>query len=151
DWASHFVAITDPDTELARRARADGFADVFINPADIGGRYSALSFFGLVPAALMGQDVDALVEWGLAMLAAAEPGLGDATTNPAVALGLAIGAGAKAGRDKLTLVLPPAYEPFGLWVEQLIAESTGKNGAGIVPIAGEAPADEGTYGTDRLF
>jgi glucose-6-phosphate isomerase len=151
DWASHFVAITDPNTELARHARDQGFKDTFINPPDIGGRYSALSFFGLVPAALMGQDVEAIVEWGLAMLTAAEPGFGDATTNPAVALGLAIGAGAKSGRDKLTLVLPPVYEPFGLWVEQLIAESTGKNGVGIVPIAGEPPADASSYGVDRLF
>ncbi len=102
-WADHFVAITDEDTELATRARAERFRDLFINPSDIGGRYSALSFFGLVPAALMGQDIAALVAWGLAMLAAAEPGFGEARTNPAAALGLAIGAAARAGRDKLTL------------------------------------------------
>ena len=129
-WGDHFVAITDPGTELDRRARAEQFRDVFTNPADIGGRYSALSFFGLVPAALMGQDVDAIVGWGLAMLAAADPGAGSTIDNPAVALGLAIGAGALVGRDKLTLVVPPAFDAFGLWVEQLIAESTGKNGKG---------------------
>jgi transaldolase / glucose-6-phosphate isomerase len=149
--ASHFVAITDPGTELDRRARAEGFRDVFTNPADIGGRYSALSFFGLVPAALMGLDTTALVGWGIAMLSASEPGLGAAATNPSVALGLAIGAAARAGRDKLTLILPEALEPFGLWVEQLIAESTGKHGAGIIPIAGETLAPADAYGTDRLF
>jgi glucose-6-phosphate isomerase len=150
-WADHFVAITDEGTELAHRARADGFRDLFINPSDIGGRYSALSFFGLVPAALMGQSVAALVGWGAAMLAATELGIGEAIRNPAVGLGLAIGAAAHAGRDKLTLLLPAALEPFGLWVEQLVAESTGKQGTGVVPIAGETLAEPATYGTDRLF
>ena len=110
-----------------------------------------MSYFGLVPAALMGLNVPAIVGWAQAMLAAAEPGFGAASANPAVALGLAIGAAAQAGRDKLTLVLPPALEPFGLWVEQLVAESTGKNGTGIVPIAGEPLAEPSAYGTDRLF
>ena len=91
NWASHFVAITDPGTALDRRARAEGFRDVFTNPSDIGGRYSALSFFGLVPAALMGLNITSLVGWGIAMLSASEPGFGDATTNPSVALGLTIG------------------------------------------------------------
>jgi transaldolase/glucose-6-phosphate isomerase len=150
-WARHFVAITDGGTELEARARRDGFRDIFINPSDIGGRYSALSFFGLVPAALMGQDLESLVNWGLAMIAAAEPGSAGALANPAVALGLAIGAAARAGRDKMTLVVPPSLEPFGLWVEQLIAESTGKNGVGVVPIAGEPLADSSRYGNDRLF
>jgi glucose-6-phosphate isomerase len=150
-WAGHFVAITDDGTALHRQARAEGFRDVFVNPSDIGGRYSALSFFGLVPAALMGQDVAAILDWAMAMLAASEPGFGDALSNPAVGLGLAMGAAARAGRDKLTLVLPPALEPFGLWVEQLIAESTGKHATGIVPIAGEPPAPPSAYGSDRLF
>ena len=151
DWATHFVAITDADTPLDRRARAEGFRDLFINPSDIGGRYSALSFFGLVPSVLMGQDIEALIEWGLAMFTAAEPGFGDAYANPAVALGLAIGGAARAGRDKMTLVTPPAFDAFGLWVEQLIAESTGKHGVGIVPIAGEPVGDAAVYGSDRLF
>jgi glucose-6-phosphate isomerase len=151
NWASHFVAITDAGTELEHKARADGFRDLFINPSDIGGRYSALSFFGLVPAALMGLNTAALVGWGLAMLAAAEPGFCSALSNAAVALGLAIGAAARAGRDKLTLVFPPALEPFGLWVEQLIAESTGKQGTGVVPVAGESLAPPDSYGNDRLF
>jgi glucose-6-phosphate isomerase len=151
-WAGHFVAITDEGTVLARRARDEQFRDLFINPSDIGGRYSALSFFGLVPAALMGMNVPAMIGWGLAMLSAAEPDAGaGAAANPAVALGLAMGAAARAGRDKLTLVVPAALEPFGLWVEQLVAESTGKNGTGIVPIAGEPLAGPPAYGRDRLF
>jgi glucose-6-phosphate isomerase len=150
-WADHFVAITDEGTALANRARDERFRDVFINPSDIGGRYSALSFFGLVPAALMGIDVATLVGWGLAMLAASEPGFGTAMTNPSTALGLGMGAGARGGRDKLTLLTSSDFEPFGLWVEQLIAESTGKHGTGIVPIAGERVADEDRYGHDRLF
>ena len=152
-WADHFVAITDDGTALAERARVEAFREAFINPSDIGGRYSALSFFGLVPAALMGVDLDALVGWGLAMIDAADGarGFSRAEQNPAVALGLAIGAAANAGRDKLTLILPDAFETFGLWVEQLIAESTGKQGKGIVPIAGEPIADPSSYGSDRFF
>src|SRR5438876_4758485 len=149
--AGHFVAITDEGTDLARRARTEGFRDVFINPADIGGRYSALSFFGLVPAALMGLDIASLVGWGLAMLSDSESGDDKPATSPSAALGLAIAGAALAGRDKLTLVLPAALEPFGLWVEQLIAESTGKDGTGVVPIAGETLAEPSTYGSDRFF
>src|SRR5207248_491293 len=150
-WADHFAAITDEGTELARRARAEEFRDLFINPSDIGGRYSALSFFGLVPAALMGQNLAGLVGWAIAMLSASETGLGAALTNPSVALGLAIGGAARAGRDKLTLILPAALEPFGLWVEQLIAESTGKHGTGVIPIAGEKLGSSAVYGPDRFF
>ena len=149
--AGHFVAITDEGTDLARRARTEGFRDVFINPADIGGRYSALSFFGLVPAALMGLDIASLVGWGLAMLSDSESGDEKPATSPSAALGLAIAGAALAGRDKVTLVLPAALEPFGLWVEQLIAESTGKDGTGVVPIAGETLAEPSTYGSDRFF
>jgi glucose-6-phosphate isomerase len=150
-WADHFVAITDPGTALHRRARNENFRDVFENPADIGGRYSALSFFGMVPAALMGQDIGEIIAWGLAMLAASEPSSAGAMENPAVALALAIGGGAGVGVDKLTLIVPPALDAFGLWVEQLIAESTGKKGKGIVPIAGEPVGDPSAYGRDRLF
>ncbi len=151
-WSDHFVAITDEGTELARLARAEGFRDTFINPTDIGGRYSALSFFGLVPAALMGQDVAALAGWGLAMLSAGmTPDRSFVADNPAVALGLLLGAAARDGRDKLTLLFPAELEPFGSWIEQLVAESTGKNGVGIVPIAGEAAASASSYGHDRLF
>ena len=150
-WADHFVAITDEGTPLMRRAREEGFRDLFINPSDIGGRYSAISFFGLVPAALMGQDVAALARWAVAMLDEASTYAGPVASNPAVALGLAMAESARAGRDKLTLVLPPALESLGLWVEQLVAESTGKNGVGIVPIAGEPLAAPAAYGADRLF
>ena len=150
-WSDHFVAITDDGTELARRAKADQFRDVFINPSDIGGRYSAVSFFGMVPAALMGQDLTAIVGWSLAMLTESEPDSRGVQQNPSIALGLAIGAAAASGRDKLTLIVPPSLEPFGLWVEQLIAESTGKKGTGVVPIAGEPVGDAAVYGTDRLF
>jgi glucose-6-phosphate isomerase len=149
-WADHFVAITDPDTALAKRAEADSFLETFINPADIGGRFSALSFFGIVPAALMGQDIEALVQWGLAMLDGAQTE-GDPRDNPAVVLGLLMGAGARSGRDKLTLLVPPSLEEFGLWVEQLVAESTGKQGVGVVPIAGETLGSRHVYGEDRVL
>jgi glucose-6-phosphate isomerase len=141
-WSAHFVAITDEGTDLDRRARGEEFRDVFVNPSDIGGRYSALSFFGMVPSALMGQDIRGLIAKGHEVLFA--PG-------PAVELGLAIGAAAVSGRDKMTLVVPDALEPFGLWVEQLIAESTGKNGVGVVPIAGEPAGPASVYGQDRFF
>jgi len=150
-WADHFVAITDAGTALATRAEQEKFRDIFINPGDIGGRFSALSFFGMVPAALMGQDLEGLVRWGLAMLDEARLLPGDAVNNPAVGLGLLMGAGAKAGRDKLTLIVPPSLEAFGLWVEQLVAESTGKQGVGVVPIAGETLGGAQAYGTDRVF
>jgi transaldolase/glucose-6-phosphate isomerase len=149
-WADHFVAITDEGTALAVRARTDGFRELFINPADIGGRYSALSYFGLVPAALMGQDVEAILGWGIAMLEEAAA-IDEPAANPAVGLGIAMGAAARSGSDKATLVMPPLFEPFGLWVEQLVAESTGKQGAGIVPIAGEPVGSPDEYGNDRLF
>jgi glucose-6-phosphate isomerase len=150
-WADHFVAVTDEGTELARRAQTERFRELFVNPGDIGGRYSAISYFGLVPAALMGQNLESLIGWSMAMLAAAEPGSIPTASNPAVALGLAIGRAARAGRDKLTLLLPKPLEPFGLWVEQLLAESTGKQGSGIVPVAGEAPFPAAEYGDDRFF
>ena len=150
-WNDHFIAITDEGTDLARRAGAERFRDLFINPSDIGGRYSAVSYFGFVPAALMGQDLNALVGWSLAMLSAAEPADRAGGMNPAVALGLLIGEAARAGRDKLTLILPPELGAFGLWVEQLIAESTGKHGVGVVPIAGEPVAAPDHYAADRVF
>lgn len=150
-WADHFVAITDPGTELAKRAEAERFRDTFINPADIGGRFSALSFFGIVPSALMGQDIESLVQWGLDMVTEAQMSSGDPTINPAVGLGLLMAAGAKHGRDKLTLIVPPALEAFGLWVEQLVAESTGKQGVGVVPIAGERLEGPDAYRSDRTF
>jgi glucose-6-phosphate isomerase len=145
-WASRFVAITDENTDLHRRAVNDGFLDVFLNPSDIGGRYSALTFFGMVPAALMGIPLAPVVERTRTMVKACHST--DPRTNPGVALGALMGAAAKSGRDKLTLLVPDRLESFGLWVEQLVAESTGKQDKGIVPITGEttkAPA-----GDDRM-
>ena len=146
DWSRHFIAVTDPGTELDERARRESFREVFRNPPDIGGRYSALSLFGLVPAALMGIDVRALVEDARGMLALATD-----ENGPAAPLGALIGAAASRGRDKLTLLLPPALEPLGLWIEQLVAESTGKNGTGVLPVAGEPVGPPEAYGDDRVF
>lgn len=153
-WSSHFIAITDEGTELAARARRRQFRDVFINPSDIGGRYSALSYFGLVPAALMGQDLEALVGYGLAMLASVAPGdeaQAQATLPDAVTLGIALAAGAQQKQDKLTLLVPAELAPFGLWIEQLVAESTGKQGVGVVPITGETLGPTDVYGEDRFY
>ena len=149
-WAGHFVAITDEGTALHRRAAEDGFRDVFVNPSDIGGRYSALSFFGLVPAALMGHDPAALVDWARAMLWLCGPDR-PLATNSAALLGLAMAEAALAGRDKLTLVAPPRLEPVGLWIDQLVAESTGKDGRGVIPVAGESLGSAADYGDDRLL
>ena len=152
DWASRFVAITDDQTPLHRRALNEGFFDVFVNPSDIGGRYSALTLFGLVPAAAIGAPLDALLEKARGMADACR--VKEARTNPGVALGAFMGAAAREGRDKLTLLLPPRLEPLALWIEQLVAESTGKDGKGIVPIAGETPkaaaADDRTVVIVRL-
>ncbi|HUF32191.1 MAG TPA: hypothetical protein VMN58_03145, partial [Acidimicrobiales bacterium] len=145
---SRFVAITDPGSELAELARQRGFRATFENRADIGGRYSALSHFGIVPGALMGVDVVGLLQRAQAVAAAHGPSDHD---HPAVRLGAILGAGARAGRDKLTLVLPEGIATFGLWLEQLVAESTGKAGEGIVPVTGEPLAGPEAYGDDRLF
>jgi transaldolase / glucose-6-phosphate isomerase len=146
--ARNFAAITDPGTSLQELAEREGFGGVFLNPPDIGGRYSALSLFGLVPAALGGVDLDGLLGPAAAMAAACGPSVAPAE-NPGLVLGLALGRLASSGRDKLTFLTSPALAPFGDWVEQLIAESTGKGGAGIVPVVGE-PAPE-RYGDDRVF
>ena len=135
EWGSRFVAITDNGTELHQRAIADRFLEVFVNPSDIGGRYSALSLFGLVPAAMMGIPLRPLLDSARRMVEACHSS--DARTNPGIALGALMSAGVREGRDKLTLLLPGPLDSFGLWVEQLIAESTGKQGTGVVPVAGE--------------
>jgi transaldolase / glucose-6-phosphate isomerase len=145
NWGSRFVAITDEGTPAHRRTQAEGFREVFVNPSDIGGRYSALSFFGMVPAALMGIDVDAMLAGATRMADACR--VGDPMLNPGLALGAFMAAATKAGRDKLTLVVPPALDPLGLWVEQLVAESTGKQGKGVIPITGEDP--KAPFGRDR--
>jgi glucose-6-phosphate isomerase len=145
-----FVAITDPGTPLEALARSRGYGRVFANPPDIGGRYSALSYFGLVPAALIGADLQGLLAGALDEMRAARADA-DPAGQPAVALGAALGELALAGRDKLTLALSPAIEPLGAWIEQLIAESTGKRGRGIVPIADEPLGPPEAYGNDRVF
>jgi transaldolase/glucose-6-phosphate isomerase len=145
-----FVAITDPGTSLESLSRKRGFRKTFLNPNDVGGRFSALTLFGLVPAVLGGADAAGLLDRARAAAKACSPQT-PTRDNPGLRLGAALGCHARDGRDKLTLVLDPRLEAFGLWVEQLVAESTGKEGKGILPVAGEplgAPAD---YGRDRLF
>ena len=145
-----FIAITDPGTNLGTEAKEAGFRRTFENDPDIGGRYSALSYFGMVPAALAGYDIKTILDRGRGVLQA------NSRTTPVadaggVRFGAAIGLLAKAGRDKLTIVTHPEVAAFGTWAEQLIAESTGKSGRGIVPIEGETLGSPGDYGTDRVF
>lgn len=149
-----FVAITDAGTSLEQLATERGFRAVFRNPSDIGGRYSALSLFGLVPAALIGADLEALLGSAESMAGELRGGPGGerpSAENPGAWLGAVMGEAALAGRDKLTFVLPPPIATFGDWVEQLVAESTGKEGRGIVPVPGEDLGDPAVYGADRLF
>jgi glucose-6-phosphate isomerase len=145
-----FLAITDPGTTLADEGNRRSFRRVFLNPADIGGRYSALSYFGLVPAALGGVDLAGLLDRAATMVQVCS-GAGPVDANPGVWLGAVFAEAAKAGRDKVTIVAPPALHSFGVWAEQLIAESTGKEGKGLVPVADEALGAPSVYGSDRLF
>lgn len=151
-----FVAITDPGTPLEKLARERGFRRIFLNPPDIGGRYSALSYFGLVPAALMGIDLESLLSSAEEMMRACEPSAPPAE-NPGLRLGTALAEQYGKGRDKITFVLSPGIEKLGSWLEQLLAESTGKpsevdgNGKGLVPIEGEPLGGADVYGDDRVF
>jgi transaldolase/glucose-6-phosphate isomerase len=152
-WAEHpdarsFAATTDPGSALGDLARDRGFRAVFENPPDIGGRYSALSLFGLVPAALAGVSPDGLLDGAARLLPSLQD---DEDVNPAARLAAAMVAAAKVGRDKLTLVLDHRIASFGLWVEQLIAESTGKQGRGVLPVVDEPLGPPDVYGDDRLF
>ncbi len=147
---THFVAVTDPGSNLEKLAKKYRFRRTFLNNPDIGGRYSALSYFGLVPAALIGVDIDALLDRALSV-AHASSEEADVNEIPAAKLGVALGELAKAGRDKLTFIISPNVESFGDWVEQLLAESTGKEGKGILPVVGEKLAASHTYGDDRVF
>jgi transaldolase/glucose-6-phosphate isomerase len=143
------VAITDPGRSLQGIPHHDQLREVFLNPPDIGGRYSALTYVGLVPASLIGLDLDTLLASALAMLGACrEP---DPDANPGLSLGIAMGTLAKAGRDKLTLMPDDEIAAFGAWAEQLIAESTGKHGTGIVPVDLEPLGPAEAYGNDRVF
>ena len=145
-----FVAITDAGSELAALARERGFRRVLENRPDIGGRYSVLSHFGMVPAAIIGAPLEAILDDALAMATRCSPGT-LLRENPAVALGMALGEAALAGRDKLTLVLPSKFASLGWWIEQLVAESTGKEGKGILPVEGEPLGTPANYASDRIF
>jgi glucose-6-phosphate isomerase len=144
---ANFVAITDAGTGLETLAKEKKFRRIFINPSDIGGRFSALSLFGAVPAALIGLDTEKLLK-----TAAEEGGIFKAEKNSvATNLGALMGMAYAQGRDKLTLLMPSHIASFGLWIEQLVAESTGKEGKGIVPVAGEVPPKNFDYNDDRFF
>ena len=146
----NFVAITDPGTPLVKTAQERGFRRIFPGCEDIGGRYSALSPFGLVPIAMMGINVGELLSRALRMVRACGPAV-PMLENPGIVLGAVMGELALRGRDKLTLFMPESIIPFGLWLEQLLAESTGKEGKGILPIDNEPPGIPSNYGEDRLF
>ena len=145
-----FIAITDEGTPLAEIAHKESFLRLFTNPADVGGRFSGLSLFGLVPAALMGGDLDAFLRSVGAMCQRCGPSV-PLQENPGAWLGTMMGSLAQQGADKLTLVTSPTLASFGLWVEQMLAESLGKEGTGIIPVANEPLAPPDQYGTDRLF
>jgi transaldolase/glucose-6-phosphate isomerase len=145
-----FVAITDPGTELEKEAKAQVFRACFLNDPNIGGRYSALSFFGMVPAALAGYNINLLLDRGLGAMHANDKTVAVKNASGAK-FGAAIGSLAREGRDKLTIVTHPSVRAFGAWAEQLIAESTGKMGRGILPVEGEPLGDPGDYGSDRVF
>ncbi len=146
--ALDFIAITDPGTVLADLARSQGFRAIIEGPPDVGGRYSALSVFGLLPAAFHGVDLDGLLASAARMADACHRPPAD---NPGLQLGAAIGEAALAGRDKLTILTSPRLASLGDWIEQLVAESTGKAGRGVVPIVREPVGAARDYGADRQF
>ncbi len=146
----NFVAITDPGSPLALMAEEQQFLNTFLNNPDLGGRYSVLSYYGLVPAALIGMDIEKFLDRAKNMQYECSPNI-QAGKNPGAWLGAVIGTMALRGRDKLTLVTSPSISGFGLWIEQLIAESTGKEGKGIIPVVAEPLVNPKYYGDDRLF
>ena len=148
--ASHFVAVTDPGSHMQKVAEDDGFRHIFYGDAGIGGRYSVLSNFGLVPAAAIGIDIAEFLGSAARMVKSCSPGTPPAQ-NPGVQLGTILGQGCLQGRDKVTIVASPGIADLGAWLEQLIAESTGKIGRGMIPIDGEALGAPEVYGRDRLF
>lgn len=145
----HFIAVTDPGSHMEQVARADGFRHIFYGDPQIGGRYSALSNFGIVPATVMGLDVEKLLAKAKSAVDACHST--DVKKNPGVELGLILGVAANAGRDKITFFTSPPIYDMGAWFEQLIAESTGKQGKGITPVDLEEIADPDEYGKDRVF
>ncbi|HEV2419231.1 MAG TPA: bifunctional transaldolase/phosoglucose isomerase [Terriglobia bacterium] len=146
----HFIAITDPGSKLQQMAQGGGFRQVFAGVPGIGGRYSALSDFGMVPASIMGVDVPKLLD-NAEIMATSCSSCVPIEKNPGVTLGHVLGTLAKHGRDKVTLVASPGIQDFGAWLEQLLAESTGKQGHGIIPVDGERLGPPEVYGTDRVF
>ena len=144
----HFVAISDRGKSVEAIPHNDLFRELFLNPPDVGGRYSALTYVGLVPAALMSLDIRALLDAAAEMAARCSV---NEQANPGLWLGAALGSLARGGRDKLTLVIEPRAASLGGWIEQLVAESTGKHGVGIVPVVGETLGDPGVYSDDRVF
>lgn len=148
--ATRFIAITDPGSKFEQIAAAERFRHIFHGVSSIGGRYSALSDFGMVPAAIMGIDAPRFLARAHVMAGACSPGV-PVGKNPGVLLGLVLGVAARHGWDKLTLITSPGIWDLGAWLEQLIAESTGKDGMGIIPVDREPPAAPGSYGNDRLF
>jgi transaldolase/glucose-6-phosphate isomerase len=146
----NFVAITDPGTPLVKTAKERKFRRTFLNFADIGGRYSALSYFGLLPAALMGVDVGELLIRALRMTHACASCV-PVHLNPGLSLGAALGELGRQGRNKVTFIVPSSIATLGMWLEQLLAESTGKEGRGILPVSGEPFGDPSVYGDDRFF
>jgi len=148
----HFVAVTDPGSPLVDVAARYHFRETFLNDPNIGGRYSALSYFGLVPAALIGMDIGTVLGRAAAMVRECRPSnTSGSAANPGAFLGAVVGELAQVGRDKLTFIISSQIASFGHWLEQLIAESTGKEGRGIVPVVGEALGLVEVYGADRLF
>ena len=145
-----FVAITDPGSAMQKVAEADGFRRVLFGRPSIGGRYSALSDFGLAPAAIMGLDVGRFLAEAARMVARCGPDAPPAS-NPGVALGIALGVCVRRGRDKVTLLASPPIDGLGAWLEQLLAESTGKQGRGLIPVDREPLAEPARYGADRVF
>jgi len=147
---SQFVAITDPGSPLVKIAADYKFRRTFLNPTDIGGRYSVLSDFGLLPMAIMGIDINAMMASARQMEVSSGPSVPNAG-NPGFSLGLVLGICQRHGRDKVTFVLSSSISSFGYWVEQLLAESTGKEGKGLIPVNGETLGDPSAYGSDRVF
>ena len=146
----HFIAITDPNTKLETTAKEKGFRQVFTGDPMVGGRNSALTVFGLIPAALIGMDVDRLLKNSISMAERCVPEV-PLDANPGAVLGAILGAAWKAGKDKLTILTDPDWNSFGTWLEQLVAESSGKNGKGIIPVVNEPEIDPRKYPSDRLF
>ncbi len=146
----HFIAITDPGSPLESLAKDRGFLQVISTPPDVGGRFSALTPFGMFPAALLGLDVPGFLAGAEKMARACGPNL-DPATNPGMYLGVVLGAAHQTGRDKVTFVADPELEPLADWIEQLLAESSGKEGKGLIPIVGEPAGVGGSYADDRLL